>query len=785
MSQAFTLTSLVDPVPPTQGGTGIVTYTTGDILYASASNTLSKLPIGTTGKVLTVNAGIPSWQAAAAASPLTTKGDLYGFSTLDARLPVGTDTHVLTADSSEALGVKWAAANIFAAGMLNSDGAGTISGRTITGTADFIDVADGTGVSGNPTLSINTKFEETGMHGWNGCLLETASVTAASDGATITFSVELNGGGDLDVVFSDGYYAWDTSPADTVTLTAGTDTVPVLNYVYLLQSTKTLTASTVGFPASEHAPLATILCQSAASFQTDGPYKFHAWTDHVITSFNEGHIADINFWIRKQQATYESGVEQTFTITTNGGAADNVILTTASGVVLQLHDQTFPAFSGTPDVYVVNDNATPYTKVTDLNALLTDSTGASMANGYFSLVIWGCVSENSADCKLFCNLPGGSYNSSSNLIADPDKYANFNIPSDFTGTGFLIAQWNLRHQNAASGTWTSIEEIDLRGLFPSIVPGGSSAFPSEFVDTAFRIFDDGDDTKKIAFQASGITTATTRTLTVQDSSGTIALTAETGGGTNQTTYTTGDILYSDASNSLDKLSAGQEGQSLYLKSGIPSWENQFAFFEEFHAPAGNQSKFAAAGGNGGTQTSVTGVAGHPGIVALNTGSTAANGRMRLIPSVLTSTVLGGGVMVFKGGVNVQDLSTAADEYQFIIGLGDGNTSGAQTDGVYFEYDRTTNTNWLATTVAGGTSTQTDTSVAVATSTWVNLTYVVNAGATSIEFFIDGVSVATNTTNIPSGACTPYIRILKSADSGSQRTVWTDYYYLNQMFTTSR
>jgi hypothetical protein len=110
MSQAFTLTSLVDPVPPTQGGTGIVTYTTGDILYASASNTLSKLPIGTTGKVLTVNAGIPSWQAAAAASPLTTKGDLYGFSTIGARIPVGTDTHVLTADSSEALGVKWSAA---------------------------------------------------------------------------------------------------------------------------------------------------------------------------------------------------------------------------------------------------------------------------------------------------------------------------------------------------------------------------------------------------------------------------------------------------------------------------------------------------------------------------------------------------------------------------------------------------------------------------------------------------------------------------------------------------
>jgi uncharacterized protein YaiE (UPF0345 family) len=41
-------------------------------------------------------------------SPLTTKGDLYGFSTLDARIPIGTNNQVLTADSTQALGLKWA-----------------------------------------------------------------------------------------------------------------------------------------------------------------------------------------------------------------------------------------------------------------------------------------------------------------------------------------------------------------------------------------------------------------------------------------------------------------------------------------------------------------------------------------------------------------------------------------------------------------------------------------------------------------------------------------------------
>ncbi len=43
------------------------------------------------------------------ASPLTTKGDLFGFDTADARIPIGSNDDVLTADSTQALGLKWAA----------------------------------------------------------------------------------------------------------------------------------------------------------------------------------------------------------------------------------------------------------------------------------------------------------------------------------------------------------------------------------------------------------------------------------------------------------------------------------------------------------------------------------------------------------------------------------------------------------------------------------------------------------------------------------------------------
>ncbi len=47
----------------TKGGTGQTTYATGDLLYASAANTLSKLVAGTNGHVLTLAAGVPTWAA--------------------------------------------------------------------------------------------------------------------------------------------------------------------------------------------------------------------------------------------------------------------------------------------------------------------------------------------------------------------------------------------------------------------------------------------------------------------------------------------------------------------------------------------------------------------------------------------------------------------------------------------------------------------------------------------------------------------------------------------------
>ena len=114
--------------------------TTGALAYRSATaNVNTALPIGTAGQILAVSGGVPAWinndqgditevQAGTGISvasgtgpiPVVTntvataydaKGDLIVGTGADtfSRLAVGTNTYILTADSAEATGLKWAA----------------------------------------------------------------------------------------------------------------------------------------------------------------------------------------------------------------------------------------------------------------------------------------------------------------------------------------------------------------------------------------------------------------------------------------------------------------------------------------------------------------------------------------------------------------------------------------------------------------------------------------------------------------------------------------------------
>jgi hypothetical protein len=91
-------------------GAGACTVTAGTATVATAGSLI--LPQNDAGILYFTSASAAifyDYIQAGAVSPLTTKGDLYTFSTSDTRLGVGTDGHTLVADSATATGLKWAA----------------------------------------------------------------------------------------------------------------------------------------------------------------------------------------------------------------------------------------------------------------------------------------------------------------------------------------------------------------------------------------------------------------------------------------------------------------------------------------------------------------------------------------------------------------------------------------------------------------------------------------------------------------------------------------------------
>jgi hypothetical protein len=84
-----------------------------NVFGQGVDTSMSQLLGGTTGQVLSKTSATNmafTWTTPTDQTPLTTKGDLFTFSTVDARLGVGTNGHVLTADSTQNTGIKWAAA---------------------------------------------------------------------------------------------------------------------------------------------------------------------------------------------------------------------------------------------------------------------------------------------------------------------------------------------------------------------------------------------------------------------------------------------------------------------------------------------------------------------------------------------------------------------------------------------------------------------------------------------------------------------------------------------------
>lgn len=201
-----------------------------------------------------------------------------------------------------------------------------------------------------------------------------------------------------------------------------------------------------------------------------------------------------------------------------------------------------------------------------------------------------------------------------------------------------------------------------------------------------------------------------------------------------------------------------------------NWPVSFAFVkDDFSGNSNNAGEMTWSNQASGTSAAVANTGGeqnHPGIRKISTGTQTTsyagiNWR--------TTCVYPNG-----GDTNIWIIRPSANTGVTIrVGMNDTSSSSDSNDGYYWEFDPTVSANWQMCCANSGTRTKTATSTAVSAATWYKLEIRVNSGNTSAEFFIDGSSVGTVSTNLPTASDTFGFGCFASNSGGASSNVDVD------------
>lgn len=186
-------------------------------------------------------------------------------------------------------------------------------------------------------------------------------------------------------------------------------------------------------------------------------------------------------------------------------------------------------------------------------------------------------------------------------------------------------------------------------------------------------------------------------------------------------------------------------------------------------------------GAGQTQASSHGDVIGIGFVDFNTGTTSIGRSARTLSSA--SIDVGDGLSIWRGRGKLNELSTGSQRYTLRIGFLD-SASAESTDGCFFRYaDNVNSGRWQAVARQGGVESAADTGVSAVIDTLSVFQVVIDPTGPSAEFTIDGVSVATITSDIPVDAlCGAGVVAIKSVGLTSVAAITMDYQSVEQILT---